>query len=126
MEEEPLLQVAPESEVVQTFPPQVYTAIFVHVELHATPAHPVDPGRPEVVIAAQPDPEFRYRFPFELEVTLTVPSVLIADPQFVTPIVVLDQSVPEFVDVYTHDSSLTPATQVEPSVLVASELKLGP
>jgi hypothetical protein len=63
------------------------------------PDHPVDPGKPDVLIAPQPDPEFRYRLPFELEVTLTVPSVLIADPQFVPPIFVLDQSVPEFVDV---------------------------
>ena len=41
---------------------------------------PVDAGRPEVLIADQPDPEFLYKFPFEFDVTLIVPSALIADP----------------------------------------------
>jgi hypothetical protein len=90
------------------------------------PDHPVDAGRPEVVIADQPDPEFRYRFPFELDVTLIVPSALIADPKWVPPTFELDQSTPELSDVYTHDSSRAPATHFEPLVLVAKELKLGP
>ena len=90
------------------------------------PDQPVELGRPEVVIADQPDPEFLYRFPFELDVTLTVPSALMADPQLVPPRFELDQSAPELVDVYTQLSSRAPATQLDPFVLVAKELKLGP
>jgi hypothetical protein len=88
--------------------------------------HPVEVGRPEVLIADQPDPEFLYMFPFEFDVTLIVPSALIAEPQFVPPIFELDQSAPELLDVYAHPSSRTPAIQFEPSVLAARELKLGP
>jgi hypothetical protein len=90
------------------------------------PNQPVDVGSPEVLIGDHPDPEFLYRFPFEFEVTLIVPSALIADPQLVPPRFALDQSSPEFVDVYTQLSSLTPATQLEPLLFAASELKLGP
>jgi len=90
------------------------------------PDQPVDVGRPEVVIADQPDPEFLYRFPFEFDVTLTVPSALIADPKWVPPTFELDQSTPELSDVYIHPSSRAPATHFEPLVLVAKELKLGP
>ena len=87
---------------------------------------PVEAGSPEVLIADQPDPEFLYMFPFEFDVTLIVPSALIADPKWVPPTFELDQSTPELLDEYTHPSSRAPATQFEPSVLAAKELKLGP
>ena len=87
---------------------------------------PVEAGRPEVLIADQPDPEFLYMFPFEFDVTLIVPSALIADPKFVPPIFALVQIAPLSEDEYTHPSSRAPATQLEPSVLDAMELKLGP
>jgi hypothetical protein len=87
---------------------------------------PVEAGSPEVLIADQPDPEFLYMFPFEFDVTLIVPSALIADPKWVPPTFELDQSAPELSDVYTHPSSRAPATHLEPLVLVAKELKLGP
>jgi hypothetical protein len=96
-----------------------------HVASQAIPDNPV-PGNPVPVTCDHPEPEFLYTFPFEFEVIFIVPSELIADPQLVPPIFVLDQFSPESVDVYTQDSSLTPATQLVPSLLAAKELKFGP